>query len=130
MHSYTASAQTASVSDEPLDTSYGPTKYQSCKTWSATVTGLQREARLALTMNIALALIRLSDEKIGHMSTNMVLITDSISTKHFLKPATALEPLQFPQRSSHLRSRVHQGSIAILPLNHTYHLRRRLTLIL
>jgi hypothetical protein len=36
-------------------------------------------------MNIALTLVGLHHEQIGHMATNMVFITGSITTKYFLE---------------------------------------------
>lgn len=41
-----------------------------------------------LTVNVALSLVRLRDEKIGYMSSNMILVADCISTEHLLKSET------------------------------------------
>jgi hypothetical protein len=37
-----------------------------------------------LTMNITLTLVRLSNEQIGDMASNMVLVTNSIAAEDFL----------------------------------------------
>jgi hypothetical protein len=44
---------------------------------------------LRLTVDIALALVRLCHKKVRHMSSNAVLVRDSVSTKHFLEPVAS-----------------------------------------
>jgi hypothetical protein len=46
-------------------------------------------------MNIALAFVRLRDEKIRHMPSNVILIANSVATKDLLKTATLVS--QTPQ---------------------------------
>lgn len=43
----------------------------------------------ALTMNVALALVRLRDEQICHVAADAVLVADGISTKYFLQAVSS-----------------------------------------
>lgn len=64
-------------------------------------------------MNVTLSLVRLRHEKIGDVTPNTILVTDSITTKNLLQHA-----------------RILQRPIAVLALDHADHLGRRLALVL
>lgn len=69
-------------STEGLETRDGATKNKSCGFLSE-VFGL---CTRVLTVNIALALIRLCDKQVCHVPTNAVLIGHCVSAKDFLEP--------------------------------------------
>ena len=50
-------------------------------------------------MNIALPFVRLRDEEIRHMPSNLILITNGVATKHLLETATLVSHLSQIQPS-------------------------------
>lgn len=81
-------------------------------------------------MNVALAFVRLRDEQIRHMPSNVVFVTDGIASEDFLKsvvsvskPLSNLLPL-----ASH--SCIDKCSVAVLSLYHRHHLRCQFVLVL
>lgn len=81
-------------------------------------------------MNIALSLICLGDEQIGHMPSDVVLIAHSVASENFLKSAKWSVELSYLDSQANLRSCSNQGTVTILPLDHRNHLRRMQALIL
>ena len=86
----------------------------------------------ALTVDVALALVRLRDEQVRHMPSNVVLIADSVATKDLLQsaPKSMTHTTTALGSSQNLHPSIYERPITILPLDHADHLGGHLALIL
>lgn len=83
----------------------------------------------ALTVNVALAFVCLSDKQVRHVPANSIFVRHCVSAKDFLEPVLRLDfALTGPVQN--LRSRVDQRSVTVLSLDHGDHLGCSLALIL
>lgn len=74
--------------DKSLDTSDSTAEDQSCGTMSASTGALIRFQGLqALTVNVALSFVRLRDEQIRHVPSNVVFVAHGVATKDLLQSA-------------------------------------------
>ncbi len=105
--------------------------------------GKEGKKRKERTVNVALALIRLRDEEVGDVSADMVLVADGVAAKDLLESASVRTVSVYGGRQAvekqwgkgvgregNVHAGIDQSAIAIHPLNHGDHLRRRLTLVL
>ena len=78
-------------------------------------------------MNIALPFISLCHEQIGNMSTDVILVTDCISSEYLLEPVSShrqcLKEYSGSVEDCALHSRVVKSSVAVLSLDHGDHFR-------
>ena len=67
---------------------------------------MSQTVSLRLTMDVTLSFVGLGDEEIRHMSSNVVLITDSVSSKHLLKSAflKSVDSLMTAVKSTYTRA--------------------------
>jgi len=71
------------------------------------------------SVNVTLSLVRLRHEQVGDVATNVVLVTDSVSTKDLLKSTVQVSKnIKVVNDGWYSHSCVDQGSVAVLTLDH------------